>query len=65
VVDNPHAEVSEILQRILGLSVSAHTLERTNRSLAQSVESYWDNQVEVAPTQGEQRVVGTADGKGG
>jgi hypothetical protein len=46
------------------LSVSVHSLERTNRSLGQSVESYWDNQVEVEPAQGAQLVVGTADGKG-
>lgn len=39
VVENPHGEVREILQRILGLSVSVHTLERTNRRLAQSVEA--------------------------
>ena len=64
VVENPHGEVRDILQRILGLSISVHTLERTNRSLAQSVASYWDHQVEVAPAQGEQLVVGTADGKG-
>ncbi len=64
-VETPYAEVNSILQRILGLSVSVHTLERTNRSLAQSVESYWDKQVEVAPAQGAQLVVGTADGKGG
>jgi hypothetical protein len=63
-VETPYAEVNEILQRILGLSVSVHSLERTNRSLAQSVASYWDNQVEVAPAQGEQLVVGTVDGKG-
>ena len=63
-VEIPYAEVNEILQRILGLSVSVHSLEHTNRSLAQSVESYWDNQVEVASAQGEQLVVGTADGKG-
>ena len=64
VVENPYTKVNEILQRILGLSVSVHSLERTNRSLAQSVESYWDNQVQVQPAQGQQLVVGTADGKG-
>ncbi len=63
-VETPYAEVNSILQRILGLSVSVQSLERTNRSLAHSVESYWDSQVEVAPAQGEQLVVGTADGKG-
>jgi len=63
-VETPYAEVNEILKRILGLSVSVHSLERTNRSLGQSVESYWDNQVEIEPAQDEQLVVGTADGKG-
>lgn len=64
-VETAYAEVNAILQRMLGLSVSVHSLERTNRSLAQSVESYWwDNPVEVAPAQGKQLVVGTADGKG-
>jgi hypothetical protein len=63
-VEIPYTEVNKILQRILGLSVSVHSLERTNRSLGQSVESYWDNQVEVEPAQGAQLVVGTADGKG-
>jgi hypothetical protein len=63
-VEIPYTEVNKILQRILGLSVSVQSLERTNRSLGQSVESYWDNQVEVEPAQGAQLVVGTADGKG-
>jgi hypothetical protein len=63
-VETPYTEVNAILQRILGLSVSVQSLERTNRSLGQSVESYWDNQVEVEPAQGAQLVVGTADGKG-
>ncbi len=40
-VETAYAEVNAILQRMLGLSVSVHSLERTNRSLAQSVESYW------------------------
>jgi hypothetical protein len=63
-VEIPYTEVNKILQRILGFSVSVQSLERTNRSLGQSVESYWDNQVEVEPAQGAQLVVGTADGKG-
>ncbi len=63
-VELPYAGVNEIVQRILGLSVPVHSLERTNRNLAESVERYWDNQVEVEPAQGAQLVVGTANGKG-
>ena len=63
-VETPYAEVNEILKRILGLSVSVHSLERTNRALGQSVEAYWEQQVEVEAAQGQQLVVGTADGKG-
>ncbi len=59
-VETPYAEVNEILKRILGLSVSVQSLERTNRSLAQSAEPYWENQVEVEPAQGGHIVVGTA-----
>ncbi len=63
-VETPYAEVNDILKRILGLSVSVQSLERTNRGLAQSAEPYWENQVEVEPAQGGQIVVGTAEGKG-
>lgn len=63
-VESAYAEVNEILKRILGLSVWVHSLERTNRALGQSVEAYWDKQVEIEPAQGQQLVVGTADGKG-
>ena len=63
-VDTPYLRVSETLSRIFGLTVPIHSLERGNRALAGSTETYWDDQVVITAAEEDQIVVCSADGKG-
>ena len=60
----PYAQTRQTLERILGLSFSVNTLERTNRNLSTSSEAYWDHQVEITPAVEQQIVVCSTDCKG-
>lgn len=63
-VEQPYAQVSATVQKILGFSQSVDSLERMNRQMANLVVDYW-NGLETPPVseEGELMIV-TADGKG-
>jgi len=63
-VDGPFEQVNEVIQKILGLRQSVHSLERTNRKMSESVEGFWAQ--ETAPEAEEEGalMVIQADGKG-
>ena len=48
-VESPYQQVSETLERIFGLSVCVHSLERGNRVLSESTQRYWDERVTPPP----------------
>ena len=63
-VEQPYAQVSATVEKILGFSQSVDSLERMNRQMANPVVDYWDAlQTPPASQEGELMVV-TADGKG-
>jgi hypothetical protein len=63
-VEQPFAQVSETVARILGFEQSVHSLERVNRQLSSSVEAFWDARAAAPAAQGEEIIVCSADGKG-
>ncbi len=64
VVDTPYARVDATLARILGFKQSVHSLERTNRRLAEEVSAFWDA-LPAPPAEAEGALmVGSSDGKG-
>ena len=64
VVDTPYARVKSTLARILGFQQSVHSLERSNRKLAEDVTAFWEA-LPVPPAAEEGAVmVCSADGKG-
>lgn len=64
VVDAPYVRVDATLARILGFKQSVHSLERSNRKLAEDVSAFWDA-LPVPPAAEEGRLmVCSADGKG-
>lgn len=63
-VKTPYASVSETLQKILGFPLYVSSLERTTRNLSESVEQFWDNQVDAPAAVDKQLVVYSADCKG-
>jgi hypothetical protein len=64
IVEMPYAKVNATLAKILGLSQSVHSLERTNRKMSESVSAFWSAQP-VPPAEEEATVmVCSADGKG-
>jgi hypothetical protein len=64
VVDAPYGRVDATLARILGFKQSVHSLERSNRRLAQEVSAFWDA-LPVPPGDEEGALmVCSADGKG-
>ena len=63
-VETPYLRVSETLNRIFGLTVPVHSLERGNRELASSTEAYWQEQVASTAAEEGQIVVCSADCKG-
>ena len=63
-VETPYLRVSETLDRIFKLTVPVHSLERGNRELSGSTESYWKEQVASTEAEEDQIVVCSADCKG-
>ena len=63
-VEMPYGRVSEMFQRMFGLTLPVHSLERGNRDLSASTQAYWDKQVTTAPAEEDQIVVFSADCKG-
>ena len=63
-VETPYLRVSETLSRIFGLTVPVHSLERGNRELSNSTDTYWNDQVKVSAAEDDQIVVCSADCKG-
>ena len=64
VVEQPYEQVSETVERILGLTQSVHSLERINRQLSSSVDAFWAAREPAPVAQGEELVVCSADSKG-
>ncbi len=63
-LEMPFAQVSSLLERMLGFKQSVNSLERSNRWCAENVEEFWkDIPVPVAKEEGE-LLVCSADGKG-
>jgi hypothetical protein len=64
VVEMPYTQVDTTVARILGFSQSVHSLERSQRKLAEEVAEFWERQpVPPADREGALMVC-TADGKG-
>jgi hypothetical protein len=62
--DGPFNQVNAVLGKILGISQSVNSLERTNRKMSESTEAFWD-QKEVPAAEGEgELMVFQSDGKG-
>ena len=55
--------MAQILEKILGISVSVSALERINRAMAETVEPYWEATPPVPAPDG-RFLVASADGKG-
>ena len=64
VVEDSFAQVSDIIERILGFPQSVDSLERMNRTMANPVVDYWDSLESPEPAQKGQVVVASADFKG-
>jgi hypothetical protein len=63
-VEQPFAQVSETIHKILDLRQHVDSLERMSRHLAQSVDAFHAQQAPPPPEQEEAILVQTADGKG-
>lgn len=63
-VETPYLRVSETINRIFNLTVPVSSLERGNRDMSQSTQSYWDKQVVVPVAEKDQIIVCSADCKG-
>jgi hypothetical protein len=64
IVEMPYAKVNATLAKILGLTQSVNSLERTNRKMSETVSAFWASQ-SVPPAEEEAAVmVCSADGKG-
>lgn len=63
-VDGPFNQVNAVLGKILGITQSVNSLERTNRKMSESTEVFWDQkEVPAAEKEGELMVF-QSDGKG-
>jgi hypothetical protein len=58
------AQVSTLMAKMLGFEQSVHSLERTERKLAEAVAAFWEAQPVPAAEQEGQVLVCTADAKG-
>ncbi len=63
-VENPYAEVSRTVRRILGFSQSVDSLERMNRKMSEPVVDYWDSLAPPPDSEEGSLLVLSADGKG-
>lgn len=63
-VETPYAKVNETIARILGLSQSVNSLERTNRKMSAPVEAFWASQTVPPADEEGALMVCSADGKG-
>ena len=63
-VEQPYAQVSATLEKILGFPQSVDSLERMNRQMANPVVDYWDSIERPPASQEGALMVVTADGKG-
>jgi hypothetical protein len=64
IVEMPYAEVNATIAKILGLTQSVNSLERTNRKMSEAVSAFWCAQA-VPPAEEEAAVmVCSVDGKG-
>jgi hypothetical protein len=64
IVESPYAKVNETIAKILGITQSVNSLERTNRKMSEAVSPFWSSQP-VPPAEEEATVmVCSADGKG-
>jgi hypothetical protein len=62
--EEPFAKVAQFLKRLLGLTLHVDSLERTNRAMAQEVESFRESQPVPPPAEEGTILVESADGKG-
>jgi hypothetical protein len=63
-VEMPYGQVKATLGRMLGFEQSVHSLERTDRKLAEEVPAFWEAQPVPPAEQEGQVLVCTADAKG-
>ena len=63
-MEEPFEKVSSVVQKILGLNQHVDSLERMNRHMSESVESFHLQQVAPLPEEEGPILVQTADGKG-
>lgn len=62
MIEQPYAQTSRLLERVLGVRQSVQTLERQQAGLSTSVDAFWAQQ--PAPALAPTLVVNTVDGKG-
>lgn len=63
-LEMPFKQVSTLLEKILGLRQSVHSLERSSRKLSEDVASFWESQSPPPKQEEGALLVCTADGKG-
>ncbi len=63
-VDEPFADVNEVIRKILGLRQSVNSLERTKRKMSEAVEPFWAQETAPAAEEEGALMVMQADGKG-
>lgn len=63
-MEQPFAQVSQTIERILGLGQHVDSLERTNRKMAEHVEKFHAQQTPPPAKEEGELLVETADGKG-
>ena len=63
-LEMPFKQVSTLLEKILGLRQSVHSLERSGRKLAEDVAAFWEAQSPPPKQEEGALLVCTADGKG-
>ena len=63
-LEMPFEQVSTLLEKILGLRQSVHSLERSGRNMAEDVAAFWEAQSPPPAQEEGALLVCTADGKG-
>ena len=62
--DGPFNRVNDVLGKILNISQSVNSLERTNRTMAEQVEDFWEQKPPPTAEEEGELMVFQADGKG-
>ena len=65
IVESPYAKVSDTIEKIMGINQSIHSMERINKDMSSSVDSFWKDSKLTPPKEEESKIfVCSVDGKG-